>query len=51
MVYNRLQLFIIKNKVSYKFQFGFRKNHATVHALINVMEYIYNSLDEEKYVF
>ena len=29
----------------------FRKNHATTHALIDVMEYIYNSLDEGKYVY
>ena len=40
-----------KNKVLYKFQYGFRKNHATTHSLIDVMEYIYNSLDEGKYVF
>ena len=51
LVYNRLQSFITKNKVLYKFQCGFRKNHATTHALIGVMEYIYNSLDEGKYAF
>ena len=48
---NRLQSLITKNKVLYKFQYGFRKNHATTHALIDIMEYIYNSLDEGKYVF
>ena len=51
IVYNRLQSFITKSKVLYKFQYGFRKNHATAYALIDVMEYIYNSLDEGKYVF
>ena len=51
IVYNRLQSFITKNKVLYKFQYGFRKNHATAHALIDVMEYIYNFPDEGKYVF
>ena len=40
-----------KNKVLYKFQYDFRENHATTHALVDVMEYIYNSLYEGKYVF
>ena len=51
IVYSRLQSFITKNKVLYKFQYGFRKNHANSDALIDVMEYIYNSLDEGKCVF
>ena len=51
VVYNRLQSFIIKNKFIYKFQYGFRKNHATTYAFIDVMEYIYSSLEGGKYVF
>ena len=35
----------------YKYQFGFRKNHATNNALTEVMNYIYKSLDEGNYVF
>ena len=37
IAYNRLQSFITKNKVLYEFLYGFRKNHATTHALIDVM--------------
>ena len=42
---------IYHQKVLYKFQYGFKKNHASTHALIDVMEYINNSLDEGKYVY
>ena len=34
-----------------KNQFGFRENHSTSHALIDVVEYIYKSLDDNKFVF
>ena len=51
VVYNRLQSFITKNKIIYKFQYGFRKNHATTYAFIDVMEYIYSSLEGGEYVF
>ena len=40
-----------KNDILYKYQFGFRKNHATTHALTEVIDYIYKSLDEGNYVF
>ena len=36
--YNKLQSFITKIKVLYKFQYSFRKNHTTTHALIDVIE-------------
>ena len=51
IVYNRLLSFITKNKVLYEFQYGFRKSQATTYALNDVMEYIYNSLDDGKYIF
>ena len=50
-MYNRLDPFFQKHKVFYKYQFGFRKNHATDNALTEVMNYIYKSLDEGNYVF
>ena len=50
-MYNRLALFFQKHKVFYKYQFGFRKNHATDNALTEVMNYLYKSLDEGNYVF
>ena len=48
---NGLNPFLNKNNILYKYQFGFRKNHATTHALTEVIDYIYKSLDEGNYVF
>ena len=48
---NRLLKFLKKNNILYKYQFGFRKNHATAHALTEVTDNIYRSLDEGNYVF
>ena len=48
---NRLTSFLHKHEIFYKYQFGFRKNHATTNALTEVMDYIYKSLDEGNYVF
>ena len=42
--------FIKKHNLLYKYQFGFRSNHSTTHALLDVTEYIYNALDEGNYV-
>ena len=51
LVYSRLDPFFQKHNTFYKYQFGFRKNHATNNALTEVMIYIYKSLDEGKDVF
>ena len=48
---NRLKPFLKKNNILYKYQFGFGENHSTVHALIDLMEYINTFLDHGKYVF
>ena len=48
---NRLQWFLNKNDILYKYQFGFRKNHTTSNALTEVIDHIYKSLDEGNYVF
>ena len=48
---NRLKLFFKRNNILYKYQFGFRENHSTAHALIDLMEYINTCLDQGKYVF
>ena len=50
LMYNRLALGFQKHKVFYKYQFRFRKNHATNNALTEVMNYVYKSLDEGNYV-
>ena len=51
LMYNRLNPFFQKHNIFYKYQFGFRKNHATANALTEVIDYIYKSLDERNYVF
>ena len=48
---NRLLQFLNKNDILYKYQFGFRKNHATLSALTKVIDHICKSLDEGNYVF
>ena len=45
---NRSLQFLNRNDI---YQFGFRKNHATSNALTEVIDHIYKSLDEGKYVF
>ena len=47
----RLKQFLDKHNILYKYQFGFRENHSTSHALIDLVEYIYKSQDENKFVF
>ena len=51
IIYRRLKPFLDKFKILYKYQFGFRTNHSTSHALIDITEYIYNALDKESFVF
>ena len=50
IIYKRLTSFFQKHNLLYKYQFGFRSNHSTTHALLDVTEYTYNALDEENYV-
>ena len=45
-----VQSFLSKH-VLYKYQYGFRTNFCTTHALLDVLNYIYTALDEGKYVF
>ena len=51
LMYNRLDSFLHNHNIFYKYQFGFRKNHATTNALTEVIDYIYKSPDEGNYVF
>lgn len=50
IVYKRVYNFLDKNKVLYDYQFGFRKNHSTSLALLEVMDYCYKNLDDNKKV-
>jgi len=46
----RLCNFLHQNKILYEFQFGFRKQHSTVLALMEVMDSIYSHLDNHDFI-
>ena len=50
VVYKRLYNFLIKNNILYKYQFGFRKNHSTSMALLEVIDNCYKNIDVNKKV-
>jgi hypothetical protein len=50
VVYERLISFLIKHNVLNKSQFGFRKNHSTALALLEVLDNIYSKLDKHETV-
>ena len=50
VMYNRLYDFLEKHDTIYKNQYGFRKNHSTIHALVNMTEDIRNALDNDHIV-
>ena len=45
----RLTNFLRKNKVLFSYQFGFRNNYSTNHALISLTEMIRNALDNSNF--
>ena len=45
IVYKRVYNFFEKNNILHKFQFGFRKNHSTSLALLDVIDSCYKNLD------
>ena len=49
-MYKRILCCLSRHKILSKFQFSFRKDHAT-HALIDVIDYIYKFLEEGKFQF
>ena len=50
LMYTRVYSYLMEHNVLYKNQFGFRKNHSTVLALIEVVDNIYNKLDNHEAV-
>jgi hypothetical protein len=48
LMYSRLINFINKHKILYKYQFGFRKNHSTTLALIEITDNILQDLEKGK---
>ena len=47
MVHDRLYRFLEQNNAFYNYQFGFRNNHSTDHALIEITEQIRNACDKK----
>ena len=47
-VHNRITKFLDNNNLIYPLQFGFRHNHSTIHALINLRKDTRENLDEGK---
>ena len=50
VVYKRLYSFLEKNQILYKNQFGFRKNHSTAMALLEVIDLCYQNFDNNNKV-
>ena len=50
LVFSRLHRFLELHESLYELQYGFRKNHSTNHALINITESIREALDNNKTV-
>ena len=48
-MYNRLYEYLNQNNILYNKQFGFRGGHSTDHPLIDLVDNIYNSFNENKY--
>ena len=49
-MYARIEDFLKTSEVLYEFQFGFRKQFSTNHALLSIVENIRNSLDKNMFV-
>ncbi len=51
LVYNRMIAYLNKNNILTDAQFGFRQGRSTEHALIDVVNFVSNSLDQSSNVF
>ena len=49
VMYSRLEKFSDLSETIYKFQFGFRKNYSTNHALLSIVEQIRSALDKRMF--
>ena len=50
IIYHRLYKHFTENNILYDYQFGFRQNHSTAQALIEITDYLKCSIDEQKKV-
>ena len=49
IIYNRVYTYLQKNKILYYKQFGFQAGHSTDHAIIQLLDQIYENFEENKY--
>ena len=50
LVHKRVYNFLDRHQLLYKFQFGFRKNHSTSLALLEIIDSCYSNLDKNNFV-
>ena len=48
-MYHRLKSYLGKNDILFKSQYGFRENHSTQHAIIDIVNVIQNNMDEKRF--
>ena len=48
-MYNKLYTYLTENNILFNLQFGFRCQHSTEHAIVELVDKILNSFSEEKY--
>ena len=49
IMYNRLYTYFTKHDILYKKQFGFQTNHSTAHTIIQLVQELMHSFDENKF--
>ena len=49
IMYNRLYKYLSENKILYNNQYGFKKNHSTDHAIIELVKHISNGFNSDCY--
>ena len=47
LMYHRLKSYLGKNDILFKSQYGFRENHSTQHAIIDIVNVIQNNMDQK----
>ena len=49
-MYNKLYTYLTENNILFNLQFGFRCQHSTEHAIVELVDKILNGFSEEKYI-
>ena len=48
-MYNRLNSFLVKHKILFENQFGFRSNHNTDHAILSIVDKTQKAMENQNY--